>query len=86
LATYISSELLGFPKEKLEKVTEVIGAHYKKQSFSKTDIEAIIDLLAFDKKNRNGIVYFVLLTDFGDYKTNQTVTNDLIYSAFDYYN
>jgi len=86
LATYISSELLGFPKEKLEKVAEVIGAHYKKQSFSKTDIEAIIDLLAFDKKNRNGIVYFVLLTDFGDYKTNQTVTNELIYSAFNYYN
>lgn len=85
LATFISSELHGFPKEKLKHVVQVIQKHFKKQDFSKTDIEAIIGLLIFDKKNRNGIVYFVLLTDFGKYKTNQIVPNDLIYKAFNFY-
>ena len=85
LATYISSEILGFPKEKLEKVVTVIGKHFKKQPFSANEIEAIIELLAFDKKNRNGVVYFVLLEDFGTYKTNQIVSNEMIHNAFDFY-
>lgn len=85
LSTFISNEILGFLLEKLENVTKVILQKFTKQSFTENDIEAIIKLLDFDKKNRNGKVLFVLLNDFGSYKTDCEVSNPLIYKAFEYY-
>jgi 3-dehydroquinate synthase len=85
LATYISSELVGFPKEKLNNVTNTILQHFKKISFSINEIEEIILLLKFDKKNANGKVYFVLLKDVGLHRVNFEVPNDLLYNAFDFY-
>ncbi len=85
LATYISSEMANFPKEKLTEVTTILTQHFPKQSFDKKDIEAIIKLLVFDKKNRNGKVLFVLLEDFGTPKIDVVVNKELIFKAFDYY-
>lgn len=85
LATFISSEVLDFPKEKLGEVSTTILEHFPKEEFSEKDIEAIIDLLIFDKKNRNGQVYFVLLNDFGEHQIDCKVANSLIFEAFDYY-
>ena len=85
LATYISSKLCSFPKEKLNTITEVIITKFDKVSFSKEDIEAIIKLLVYDKKNKGGNIYFILLRDIGDYKINCTVENSLIHEAFNYY-
>ncbi len=85
LATYISSELCSFPKKKLDEITTVILSNFKKVSFNKEDIEQIIKLLIFDKKNSGGTVYFVLLHDIGNYKINCTVKNELIHEAFNYY-
>jgi 3-dehydroquinate synthase len=85
LATYISNELLSFPKETLEEVTHSIFNYFPKQSFTQNDIAAIINLMAFDKKNRNGKVLFVLLEDIGHHKYNCEVNNELIYKAFEYY-
>jgi 3-dehydroquinate synthetase len=51
LATYISSEMIGFPKRKLQQVTSTVLKHFDKVSFDKSEIEAIITLLKFDKKN-----------------------------------
>ena len=85
LATYISSRICSFPKKKLDEITAVILSRFKKVSFSKENIEEIIKLLVFDKKNSGGMVYFVLLRDIGNYKVNCTVENELIYEAFNYY-
>jgi len=85
LATYISSELLDFPKQKLTEITKVINSRYEKVAFSKKDIDSIIDLLIYDKKNNDGKVLFVLLRDFAKHKTNCEVPNSLIYKAFEYY-
>jgi 3-dehydroquinate synthase len=85
LAAYISSELIGFPKEKLQDVTETIMKHFNKISFSRKEIDAVISLLKYDKKNANGKVYFVLLKDIGDLKINCDVPNNLLFKAFDYY-
>ncbi len=85
LATYISSELVAFPKEKLRKVTETIFSHFPKISFNKEDINAITMLLKYDKKNSNGKVYFVLLKDIGVRKIDCEVSNELIFKAFDFY-
>jgi 3-dehydroquinate synthase len=85
LATYISSEELAFPKAKLETVTRTILQNFPKVTFNELDIEEVIKLLIYDKKNNNGKVYFVLLSDFGKHKINKEVPNELIYSAFKYY-
>jgi 3-dehydroquinate synthase len=85
LATHISKESLGFPEETLKNVTETILKHFPKQTFIQNDIEEIIKLLIFDKKNSNGKVLFVLLKDIGNHKINCTVSNQLIFNAFEYY-
>lgn len=85
LATYISNQLLGFPKIRLREVSQKIIAVFPKQRFAQKEIENILNLLLFDKKNRNGEVLFVLLSDIGTWKTNCTVDNKLIYRAFEYY-
>lgn len=85
LATYISKEMFNFPAETLNDISTIILKHFTKQTFSENDIEAIINLLVFDKKNRNGQVLFVLLEDIGLPKTNCIVSKSLIYNAFDYY-
>lgn len=85
LATHISSEITDLPKKTVFEITTTILKHFKKQFFNENDIAAIINLLIFDKKNRNGKVLFVLLQDIGVCKTSCTVDNALIYSAFNYY-
>ncbi|MDC1200075.1 3-dehydroquinate synthase [bacterium] len=85
LATYISSALVGFDKNKLASVTAFILTSFKKQTFNKQDIKSIITLLKHDKKNKAGAVLFVLLEDFGKTHINKEVSNSLIKEAFDYY-
>lgn len=85
LATYISSEIFEFPKSKLENITEVILSKFPKVTFSFVDIEKIIELLIYDKKNSNGKVLFVLLSDFGKHKINCQVPNSIIHKAFAFY-
>jgi 3-dehydroquinate synthase len=85
LATHISAEIVGFPQRTLNDVTETVLNHFPKQTFSKNDIDTVIKLLVFDKKNRNGKVLFVLLEDIGRYETDCEVDNSFIYKAFEYY-
>lgn len=85
LATHISSEIYNFPTETLQEITEVILNRFPKQTFSNSDVEAIINLLVFDKKNSNGKVLFVLLQAIGRHQSNCVVDNQLIYNAFKFY-
>lgn len=85
LATYISRRLLQFPKKKLEETTGHILNIFGRVAFTKMDIDEIIKLLIFDKKNRNGKIQFVLLEDIGSYKLNCTVPDELIHDAFKFY-
>lgn len=85
LATYISYKLLDFPKETLTDIAESIFRSFPKQDFDQNDIDQIVSLLVYDKKNVNGKVYFVLLNDIGKHKIDCVVPNDLINNAFNYY-
>lgn len=85
LALQLSSEIYQFPKETLIRITTNILKHFKKVSFEPEDIDAIIKLLIHDKKNSNGQVHFVLLEAIGVHKLNCVVSNELIYSAFNFY-
>lgn len=85
LATYISSELLGFPKEKMEEIKRTILSVYDKIEINKEDIPHIINLLKFDKKNAYGKINFVLLRDIGKHAVDIEVDNNLISASFDFY-
>ncbi|MCT8340347.1 3-dehydroquinate synthase [Flavobacteriaceae bacterium TK19130] len=85
LALYISAEEVSFSREKRDEISLEFISLYDKITVLEEDRIAIIDLLKYDKKNRNGQVNFVLLRQFGDYEINCKVANTLIHDAFDYY-
>ncbi len=85
LTTYISIKLLDFPKETLDDICSSILKKFSKVTFRALEIEKIIKLLIYDKKNTDGKVLFVLLQDIGIHKINREVSNDLILEAFDFY-
>lgn len=85
LVAFISSQLLPFPKEKALEIKYALQEYFEKQYFSEEEIEQIIYLMKFDKKNAHGNVNFVLLESIGQPVLDCTVANELIYQAFDYY-
>ncbi|WP_299336483.1 3-dehydroquinate synthase [uncultured Psychroserpens sp.] len=85
LETYISAELLDFPKADLDYITNAITATYAPVPIVPRDYDAIIDLLKYDKKNEHGNINFVLLKQIGQPKINCLVDNDLIKKSFEYY-
>lgn len=82
---YISSELLGFPKNDLEQITQVFNSIYPKKTIEVSDYESIIELLKYDKKNEHGNINFVLLEAIGKPKIDCLVPNELLIKAFEYY-
>lgn len=84
--TYISKVLLNFPSKELENIKKILLSIYNKVSINPSDYDAIIELLIHDKKNINGQVNFVLLTNFEKFKLDCTVKKELIVKALDYYN
>lgn len=85
LALYLSVEHEGFPKAESLKACESLKGIYGGIDFNKKDIEAIIGLLKFDKKNVGGRINFVLLKDFGKPVFDCQVSNTSIYEAFEFY-
>ena len=85
LECYISSELLGFPKDDLENVTAAISKLYQSVTIETADYDGIIELLKYDKKNEHGNINFVLLEAIGKPKIDCQVNNALILKSFEYY-
>ncbi|MDT0641715.1 3-dehydroquinate synthase [Zunongwangia sp. F363] len=85
LATFISQKLKDFPVEKLNRISSKIFDIYGKIEFDKNDLEKIIDLMKFDKKNEHGKINFVLLKDIGEPEIDCLVPNEIIYEAFEFY-
>lgn len=85
LANYLSKELVDFDSEVCDATSKTILKYYPSVSFEEKDIEAIINLLKYDKKNSHGKVYFVLLKRIGKPVLNKEASNELIYKSFEYY-
>ena len=84
--SFMSAELLGFSKEKLAEIKDVVLSIYDKTNLLTTDFTAILDLLKHDKKNVNGQVNFVLLKDYEDCEIDCQVPQELIIASMEYYN
>jgi 3-dehydroquinate synthase len=83
---YVSSEILGFPKDKLIDVKSAILAIYGKIEILENDFSSIMELMKHDKKNVGGEINFVLLKDYSDFKIDCKVSSELIIESLEYYN
>jgi 3-dehydroquinate synthase len=85
LESYLSLKLNLISNEEYAEIKYIITDVFEKVDFNEVDIQKIIDLLIFDKKNEFGKVQFALLNKIGEIKINQTVDNSLILLAFEDY-
>lgn len=83
---YLSSKVLGFPKDKVSEIKDAIIKIYGKVMFSEDDFQPILELMKHDKKNVGGEINFVLLNDYEDFKINSKASDDLIRKSLNYYN
>lgn len=82
---YLSSKLLGFSEEKTNEIKKAIIQIYGKVEILPEEIQPIMDLLIHDKKNESGIVKFVLLNDYEDFKINCEASNELVKESIEFY-
>jgi len=82
LESFISREKSLLKNEEYQEIKYIINDIFERIEFSQFDIEKIIELLIFDKKNEFGKVQFALLDGIGKIKINQESDNELIYNAF----
>lgn len=85
LESHISMQKNLLSKEEYFEIKYILNDIYPTISLNNADIEKIIDLLIYDKKNEFGKIQFALLERIGKSKINQEVDNQLIYSAFEDY-
>ena len=85
LESFISREKELLTNEEYQEIKYIINDIFERVEFSQIDIEKIIELLIFDKKNEFGKVQFALLDGIGKIKINQESDNELIYKAFEDY-
>ncbi|WP_222984111.1 3-dehydroquinate synthase [Flagellimonas meishanensis] len=85
LEAYLSHELRGLSKLSLEEVKNTFLQHFERVAFDVDDIDSILRLLRYDKKNTHGNINFVLLQAIGEAVTDVKVPDDLLLKAFAYY-
>lgn len=86
LESYLSLELHLITKEEYAEIKYYISDIFEPVAFTSEDVEKIISLLIFDKKNEFGKIQFALLNGIGGISLNQNISNSLIYKAFEDYN
>lgn len=83
---YISHELCALPLNKAEEIKATFLNFFDKTPINSEDLQEIITLLKYDKKNASGAINFVLLEDIGVPAIDIEVANDLIYKSLEFYN
>ncbi len=85
LESFISFKKDMLSEAEFNEINMLINSIFPKILFTKNDINELIKLLIFDKKNEYGKVNFVLLEKIGQCKINQGVDNQLIIKSFENY-
>lgn len=85
LESYLSYKLEFISKDSYAEIKYIITDIFEIISFNESDIQNIMNLLIFDKKNEFGNVQFTLLNKIGESKINQIVDESLILLAFEDY-
>jgi len=82
---YLSVKLMGFDKYLQEEIQKYILNNFNFCPLQQSDFAELILLMYKDKKNENGKISFVLLSDIGKAHYDQFIEEDLITEALNYY-
>ena len=82
LESYISKEKNLLSNEEYQEIKFIINDIFDRVEFTEKDINEIIELLIYDKKNEFGKIQFALLDGIGKIIINQEADNELILKAF----
>ena len=85
MEAYLASQHCGFAIDSAEEIRRVFLGIFPKVDFSKSDREAILALLKYDKKNSHGKTKFVLLHEIGQPAIDIEVSAENLNAAFDFY-
>lgn len=82
---YLSAVREGFPHDKMYQTVSYIRENYGQYAITCDDYPAIIELMHHDKKNNGNDINVTLLSDIGDIHIDQTITEEEIKEALDFY-
>ena len=82
---YLSVIKTGFPTDRMRQTVQYIKEHYGRMAISCDDYPRLLELMHHDKKNEGDSINFTLLGGIGDIRINQTVSEEDIKEALDFY-
>ena len=82
---YLCCVKTGFPQDKMRQTVNFIKEHYGKMTITCDDYPRLLELMHHDKKNEGNDINFTLLGTIGDIRINQTVSEEDIKEALDFY-
>ena len=82
---YLSCVKTGFPQDKMRQTVAFIKENYGRMDITCDDYPHLIELMHHDKKNQGNAINFTLLGGIGDIRINQTVSEEEIKDALDFY-
>ena len=83
---YLSTIKLNFNKKLNSEINHFLLINFEKNIFSEKEVDEIIKLMSFDKKNKDGQINFVLLKEIGKPIFDQKVHTNTIKKSFKYLN
>jgi len=83
---YLSTIILNFDKQLNKEINRFILRNFDKLIFSDQEIEKIIKLMKYDKKNNEGQINFVLLKKIGKPVYDQSIDLKTIKDSFKFLN
>lgn len=86
LESYISHRILKMPYKQCLEIKENMNSKFQKIKIDSEDSRSIIKLIKFDKKNKDGKVLFVLLSEIGKSEIDIEVPKKTIIESIEFYN
>jgi 3-dehydroquinate synthase len=84
METWISQSV-GLSVYEFKSITSTVDSVFSRIFLSEDDCKSVKKLLVYDKKNRDGNVQFVLLNGIADVVIDQSVSEELLDEAFNFY-
>ena len=82
---YLATTQTDFPTERMRQTVNFIRAYYGSLPITCNDYPELIGLMRHDKKNRGNEINVTLLGGIGDIRINQTITENDIKEALDFF-
>lgn len=85
MESFISTKLVGLSDTELLKILQLTDSIFSRIQLTDTDWVEVKKLFVYDKKNQGGNVRFVLLKSIGEAAIDQSVSEELLDEAFEFY-